>query len=126
MPLFPGYTFCRFNPQRRLPILQIPGVMEIVSFNSQPAPVPDHEISAVRSIVETELAIRPWPFLQVGQKVRISKGPLTGVEGFVVEFKHGFRLVVSITILNRSVAAELDGAWVTPDVSHSLPLCVPR
>lgn len=114
VPLFPGYTFCRFDPQRRLPILQVPGVMDIVSVGNRPMPVPEAEISAVRSMIETELAVQPWPFLHVGQKVRISKGPLTGVEGFLVEFKHNFRLVVSIAILNRSVAAELDGAWVTP------------
>lgn len=120
VPLFPGYTFCRFDPQRRLPILQTPGVMDIVSFGNRPTPVPETEISAVRSVVETNLAVQPWPFLQVGQKVRISKGPLTGVEGFLVEFKHSFRLVVSITILNRSVAAELDGAWITPVTGNSL------
>jgi transcription antitermination factor NusG len=124
VPLFPGYTFCRFNPQRRLPILKTPGVMDIVSFEGRPAPIPDHQIASVRSVVETDLAVRPWPFLQVGQKVRINKGPLAGVEGFLMEFKQGFRLVVSITILNRSVSAELDGAWVTPDMSHSLPACV--
>lgn len=120
VPLFPGYTFCRFNPQRRLPILQIPGVIDVVSFGNQPAPVPEDEILAVRSVIETDLAVRPWPFLQVGQKLRISKGPLSGVEGFLVEFKQSFRLVVSITILNRSVAAELDGAWVTPCTGHLL------
>jgi transcription antitermination factor NusG len=126
VPLFPGYTFCRFDPQRRLPILQTPGIMDVVSFANQPAPVPEDEISAVRAVVETDLGVRPWPFLQVGQKVRINKGPLTGVEGFLVEFKHGFRLVVSITILNRSVAAELDGAWVTPEINHSvLPQVAP-
>lgn len=120
VPLFPGYTFCRFDPERRLPILQVPGVVNIVSFGSRPEPVPDDEISAVRTMVETDLAVRPWPFLRVGQRVRIRKGPLTGAEGFLVEFKNSFRLVVSITILNRSVAAELDGAWVTPDGGFSL------
>lgn len=119
VPLFPGYTFCRFNAERRLPILQIPGVVNIVSFGNQPAAIPENEISTVRTVVETDLTVRPWPFLQIGQKVRIQKGPLAGVEGFLVEFKHSFRLVVSITILNRSVAAELDGSWVTPDSNGS-------
>lgn len=115
VPLFPGYTFCRFDPERRLPILQVPGVVNIVSFGNRPEPVAEDEISAVRTMVETKLAVRPWPFLHVGQRVRIRKGPLAGAEGFLVEFKNSFRLVVSITILNRSVAAELDGAWVTPE-----------
>jgi transcription antitermination factor NusG len=120
VPLFPGYTFCRFNAERRLPILQIPGVVNIVSFGNHPAPIPENEISTVRSVVETDLAVRPWPFLQVGQKVRIQKGPLAGVEGFLVEFKHSFRLVVSVTLLNRSVAAEVDGSWVKPDSNGSV------
>jgi transcription antitermination factor NusG len=123
VPLFPGYAFCRFDPERRLPVLQVPGVMSIVSFGNRPEPVPEHEISAVRSVVETDLAVQPWPFLEIGQKVRISKGPLTGIEGFLLEFKHSFRLVVSITILNRSVAAELDGAWVTPEKTPSPANC---
>lgn len=123
IPLFPGYTFCRFNPERRLPILQVPGVVDIVSFGKRPESVPDDEIAAVRTIVETDLGIRPWPFLRVGQKVRVRKGPLTGAEGFLVEFKNGFRLVVSITILNRSVAAELDGAWIEPTNDFSPTSC---
>lgn len=123
VPLFPGYTFCRFDPQRRLPILQIPGVMDVVNFGNRPAVVPECEISAVRSVVDSDLVVRPWPFLKVGQKVRINKGPLTGVEGFLLEFKQSYRLVVSITILNRSVAAELDGAWVTPETGHSAAAC---
>jgi len=120
VPLFPGYTFCRFNPERRLPILQVPGVVNVVSFGKLPEPIPHEEIAAVRSLVETDLSVRPWPFLQVGQKVRIHNGPLTGVEGLLVEFKSNYRLVVSVNILQRSVAAELDGAWVTPE--NSFPL----
>ena len=116
-PLFPGYVFCQLNPIYRLPVLKTPGVVNLVGIGNQPEAVPEAEIAAVRSIVETTLPARPWPFLSVGQRVRIHKGPLTGVEGFLVEFKAGYRIVVSITLLQRSVAAELDGSWVRPEPS---------
>jgi len=115
VPLFSGYTFCRLDAQYRLPVLKTPGVVSIVGMGKRPEPVPEEEIAAVRSIVETKLPAQPWPFLHVGQRIRVTKGPLSGVEGFLVEFKGKYRIVVSVRLLQRSVAAELDGAWVTPD-----------
>ncbi len=115
VPVFPGYLFCRFDLQDRLHLLKTPGVVSLVGVGRTPEAVSDEEITAVRSIVEKTLTARPWPFLHVGQKVRINKGPLTGVEGFLVEFKSSYRVVVSISLLQRSVAAEVDGAWVDPE-----------
>jgi transcription antitermination factor NusG len=113
-PLFPGYVFCRFDPVRRVPVLSCPGVVNIVSFDGHPIPVPDAEIQAVRKLVGSSLRVQPHPFLACGQKVRIESGPLSGVEGLVVEVNKRFRLVVSVPLLQRSIAVEIDRAYVNP------------
>jgi transcriptional antiterminator NusG len=115
IPLFPGYTFCRIDPQYRLPLLKLPGVVNLVGVANQPEPIPDVEICAIRTIIDTKLAVQPWPFLHVGQNVRIQKGPLAGVEGILVGFKSDYRIVVSVKLLQRSIAAQLDGSWVIPE-----------
>jgi transcription antitermination factor NusG len=119
LPLFPGYLFCRTNDDRRLPILTTPGVRDIVGFGKTPAPIPEFEIDAVRRFIHCDLKVKPWPFLRIGQKVTIQKGPLSGIEGILQEFKGGCRVVVSISLLQRSIAAELDGTWVRSDSGSS-------
>lgn len=114
LPLFPGYLFCRSEQPRRLPILTTPGVRDIVGFGNIPATIPDAEINAVRRFIDSKLNIQPWPFLRTGQVVRIERGPLAGVEGILKEVKGNYRVVVSISLLQRSIAAELDGSWVRP------------
>lgn len=114
LPLFPGYLFCRFDFQRRLPILMSPGIVNIVGGRTAPEPVPEAEIATVRAIVESHLRAEPWPFLEMGQPVRIFDGPLAGVEGILVDSKGRHRLVVSITLLQRSIAAEIEARWVRP------------
>jgi len=113
-PLFPGYVFCRLNIQLRLPILQTPGVVSFVEFGRTPLPVEDHEIEALQAIMKSGLPAAPWPFLQAGQRVRMNGGPLRDIEGVLIEVKNRFRLVVSIALLQRSVAAEVDRESVTP------------
>lgn len=112
--LFPGYVFCRVDPRERLPVLKTPGVVGLVSFGKAPAPIPDHEIEAVQKMLRSELPVVAWPFLQTGQKVLVERGPLAGLEGILTEFKRQYRIVVSIVLLQRSVAAELDADWVRP------------
>jgi transcription antitermination factor NusG len=112
--VFPGYVFCRLDPEHRLPVLTIPGVVNLVAFGKGPEPIPDHEIDCVRRMVASGLLITPWPFLKAGQRVLIEHGPLAGVEGILQEIKKTYRLVVSITLLQRSVAAEIDRAWIRP------------
>ena len=107
-PLFPGYVFCRFDPNNRLPILTTPGVVSIVGVARTPAPIAEDEIRAVQRIVASGLTARPWPFLQVGQRVVIEKGALAGTEGILLELKNRYRIVVSISLLQRSIAAEID------------------
>jgi transcription antitermination factor NusG len=113
-PLFPGYIFCRIDPRNQLAVLTTPGVVQIVGFGKAPAPVEESEIAALRAIVNYELPAKPWPYLREGQRVRIEYGPLTGVEGILLKFKNQHRLVASVTLLQRSVAVELDDDWVSP------------
>jgi len=113
-PFFPGYVFCRFNPENRLPVLTTVGVVSVVGIGKIPAPVEDHEISALQSVVTSGFRTQTWPFLRVGQTVRIEAGPLTGIEGMLVAVKNSSRLVVSVTLLQRSVAVEIDHLWAYP------------
>jgi len=111
-PLFPGYLFCRFDINNRLPILTTPGVIQVVGFNRTPIPVEDAEIDAIQNLVASGFPSQPWPFLQAGDRVQINSGPLRGLEGLLVELKGSHRLVVSVTLLQRSVAVEIDSALV--------------
>jgi transcription antitermination factor NusG len=113
-PLFPGYLFCRFNPQNRLPILKTPGVVQIVGFNNIPAAVEEAEILAIQKLATSGVQHQPHPFLTVGEGVRINAGPLLGLEGILTDLKSGHRLVLSVSLLQRSVAVEIDSAFITP------------
>src|SRR5271154_6134433 len=113
-PLFPGYLFCRFDPHNRLPILKTPGVIQIVGFNNIPAAVNDNEILSIQRLVSSGLQHQPCPFLAVGDRVRISAGPLSGLEGLLTDIKGSHRLVLSVSLLQRSVAVEIDSAFITP------------
>ncbi len=119
-PLFPGYAFCRFDAARRLPVLTTPGVVSIVGTSAGPIPIEDREIESVRALVSSGLVVGPWPFLREGQYVAVVDGPLTGVEGVVITVKNQYRLVVSITLLQRSVSVEIDRAWVQPISSRRI------
>ena len=79
-PLFPGYVFCRFDVSKRLPILMTPGIVRIISFGGEPAPIDAEEIETIRSILGSGLAAEPFPYLREGQRVRITQGPLKDVE----------------------------------------------
>lgn len=120
-PLFPGYLFCRLNPQDRLPILKTPGVIQIVGCNRTPTAVDEQEIQAIQRMLVSGIPNQPWPFLATGDRVRIESGPLSGLEGILVEFKGNHRLVLSVTLLQRSVAVEIDSAFVTSLRSSSVP-----
>jgi transcription antitermination factor NusG len=112
-PLFPGYLFCRFNPHNRLPILKTPGVTQIVGYNHVPVPVDEQEIEAIRRLVASGVPKSPCAYLEVGSRVRIEAGALRGLEGILMELKGKRRLVLSITLLRRSVAVEIDSDAVS-------------
>ncbi len=125
-PLFPGYLFCRLDPQYRLPILKTPGVIQIVGNNRIPAPIDEAEISAIQTLVASGLQTQPWPFLAVGERVRIESGSLRGLDGVVVKMKENHRLVVSISLLRRSVAVEIDSSLVEPFSRSAAPCMEPQ
>jgi transcription antitermination factor NusG len=119
VPLFPGYVFAQFDVDRRLPVLTTPGVVHVVPPNQAPVAVDEEELNSVRIAVDSGLPLGPYPFLQVGQQVVITRGSMTGLEGILVQVKRTFRLVVSVTLLQRSVAVEIDRDWIRPLSSSS-------
>jgi transcription antitermination factor NusG len=120
LPLFPGYVFSRFDITRRLPILTTPGVVHVVGFGQKPEPINEDEISAIQRFVASGLVVEPWPFLQVGDTVVVECGALAGLEGILVEKKNQYRMVVSLTLLRRSVAVEIDRDWIRPTMRAPL------
>jgi transcription antitermination factor NusG len=114
LPLFPGYLFCRFDVCDRLPILTTPGVISIVGAGKTAIPVDDEEIEAIRAVLRSGLAAQPWPFLRAGSKVYLKGGPLEGVEGIITNTDKVCRLIISVSLLQRSVAVEIDREWARP------------
>jgi transcription antitermination factor NusG len=114
LPLFPGYVFVQGNLSRRLQVLTTPGVHMILSRGEQIAVVPDDEILAIRRAVEGSYRIEPHPFLKCGERVRVTRGSLEGVEGILVRKKNLYRLVLSVDMLARSVGVEVDASDVEP------------
>jgi transcription antitermination factor NusG len=114
-PLFAGYLFSRFEPSRWVNVVKLPGVFRVVSFCGKPAPVEEAELLGIRTIMNSGVAASPWPYLAEGQRVGIDKGPLRGLQGIIVSMRGAYRLVVSVTLLQRSVAAEIERDWVTPE-----------
>jgi transcription antitermination factor NusG len=114
LPLFPGYVFCCFNPSKRMPILATPGVVIIVGAGKIPEPVKQSEIDSIQIVAEAGHTVQPWPFLRQDQRIRIEAGPLAGIEGTLLTVKDQLRLVVSITLLQRSMAVEVDQEVVRP------------
>ena len=113
-PLFRGYIFAHFALQQKLPILQTAGVVRLVGLNGGPAPVPEEQIEAIRKMVECELPYDPHPYLKEGMRVRVARGPLQGAEGILIEKKKNYRLVVSIDLIQKAVAVDIDSADVEP------------
>jgi len=117
VPLFPGYLFCRMNPHNRRPILMTPGVIQIVGIGKTPIAVEEEEIAAIQRAGKSGMPLMPWPYMQVGQVARIKEGPLKGLIGKVVRIKSGAKLVLSVSLLQRSVAVEIDRGWISEGVA---------
>jgi len=114
MVLFPGYVFVHLNLRNRLGVLRAPGVVQFVTFQGQPAAVPDSEIRALESSLSAGLRPQPHPYLRQGRKVRVKSGPLMDAEGVMIRRKERFRLVLSIDLIMRSVMVEVDEADAEP------------
>lgn len=112
VPLFAGYVFCRLQLSNRLPILTIPGVVTIVGNGKTPIAIDETEIANLQSTVKSGVPAEPWPFIQIGQRVRIERGPLCGLEGILLDFRGHQRLILSVTLLQRSVSVDVERAWV--------------
>jgi transcription antitermination factor NusG len=115
LPLFPGYVCCRFDAHTTMPILSTPGVLRVIAIRSVPVPLSEIEISSLQTAIKAQLPVEPFPFLATGQKVRITSGVLAGVEGIVLGPKPNLRLVLSITLLQRSVLLEIDRQHVSTE-----------
>jgi transcription antitermination factor NusG len=114
LPLFAGYVLCRFELGDRARVLNTPGVRRLVGFGGIPAPIEDGEIGWIQAVAASRLPMGPWPFLKPGDRVRVERGPLRGVEGTLLREKDGLRLVVGIELLNRALAVELEPDMVAP------------
>jgi len=111
-PLFPGYCFARFDAADRLPVLKCAGVVSIVSFDGQPAPIPEAEIAGIRTLVDSDLAYDPCPLINEGDMVEVRHGPLKGVVGRLVRKGAHARLVLSVELIGQGVSVEVDAADV--------------
>jgi transcription antitermination factor NusG len=112
MPLFPGYVFLKSTLDNKIEILSTPGVFFIVESAGHACPIPEQEIQAIRTITQSDVRFEPHPFLKTGEFVRIRTGPLAGIGGIFLKPKNKYRVVVSIELLRKAVAIEVDAANV--------------
>lgn len=121
LPLFPGYVFSRFDAGSRSRILGTPGLFDIVRCGKEPAPIPEKEVLALQQAVDCGRPVEPWPHLAVGELVEMDGGPLIGLTGKVLEIKNSVRLVLSVTLLNRSILIEIQREWIRPVRADATP-----
>lgn len=115
LPLIPGYVFCRSYRFALLPVLKTPGVMDVVRTGRSPASIPAEEINALDRAINASLRVEPYPYFEIGHKLEICRGPLAGVPGTVIEYRNTKRLILSVSILRRSVLVHVDLTAVTDD-----------
>jgi transcription antitermination factor NusG len=114
LPLFPGYVFSRFDVEVRLPILTTPGVLAVAGVGRTPQALDEGEVEQVRRVTATGYPAQPWPYLGIGQRVRITAGPLTGVEGLLLQRRGETRVVLSLTHLEKSISVMVESDAVRP------------
>lgn len=112
LPLFGGYLFCRFDVDKRLPILQTPGVINVVGKGKVPYPVDLTQIENIRAAVNSGQNVQPWPRLDLGERVRVEFGPLRGIEGTLLRYKNATQLILAIDLMQRAIAVEVEEDWV--------------
>jgi transcription antitermination factor NusG len=117
--LFPGYIFCKFNPEERLRLLCTVSVISVIGDGTRPIPIDPEEFTAIRQIVTSKVKSEPFVGEVSGREVLIEKGPLAGLRGIIVKAKNSCRLVVTVSLLNRSIAAEIDHDGVRLLPAHS-------
>jgi transcription antitermination factor NusG len=107
LPMFPGYLFVRIDIQEQLPVLQTAGVAQFVGFGRKPVALPDEEIRQLAAAMARGVDVAPHPYLTIGDRVRIRRGPLAGLTGILARDKQGLRVVLSVELISRSVSVEL-------------------
>jgi transcription antitermination factor NusG len=112
-PVFPGYVFCYFDVNRRLPILTVPGVVGIVGRGKVPEPVQDEEMQYIRTLAASDVPRKPSVYIAEGDHIRVTGGPLAGVEGVLLREKDSDYLVISVTLLQRSLKVEMEREWIS-------------
>jgi len=113
-PLFPGYLFCRFEQENRGPVVTLTPVVRVVGIGRTPMPVDSDELGAIRRVVESGVPYKPWPYLNVGERVKLVAGPLAGLTGILTAERGDDRVVVSVGLIQRSVASEVSRSWLAP------------
>ena len=111
-PIFQGYLFVRIPLRKQLEVLQTRGSVRLIGFNAQPVPISERELEVVRRFVHEEIAVDPYPYLAMGNRVYVRSGPLRGVEGFIVRKDKHARLVISLDLLFQSISVQVDEALV--------------
>lgn len=119
-PAFPAYVFCHFAPERRGLVLSTPGVVSVIGAGREPIPIPEVEMAPLRVLERAKSWAEPWPYLSVGEMVRIKRGPLEGLTGILTECRKKTTIIVSVSLLQRSVAVELDRSLVESVLPNSI------
>ena len=125
-PVFPGYVFVRMidSPESRLRVVRTTGAVRILGGANSIEPIADTEVESVRQLAASKLPLAPYPFLREGMRVRVRRGALQGLEGFLVRVKSQERLVISVGLLSQSVAVETDACDIEPCQSFGRPPCI--
>lgn len=114
LPLFPGYVFVRLALRDRLQVLQVPGVARLVGFNGTPTALPREDIETLRTSLSSGVRAQPHPYVTLGRRMRVKTGSLMGLEGVLVRKKNSTRFVISIDLIMRSVAVEIEASELEP------------
>jgi transcription termination/antitermination protein NusG len=124
MPLFSGYVFCLMDGDVAGKLITTPGVIRVVGDGRRPLAVAREEIESIRRVVQAGFQAEPWEALQEGRRVRVGRGPLRGAEGVVLRVKNRHRLIIAVSVLQRSVAVEIDPEWVSipPEDLHAIAM----
>ncbi len=113
-PLFSGYVLCHFPLEERIRVLDTPGVARIVGFGGAPAAIDKREIEEIQQVMASHFPVQPWPYLKAGDRVRVERGPLRGMEGTLLSSNDRPRLVIGVEMLQRSLAVEVDPDMLVP------------
>jgi transcription antitermination factor NusG len=114
LPLFPSYIFVRIALRDRLRVIEVPGFVRLVGFNSLPHPLPEADINRMKDALNKGVLAEPYPYLTVGTRVEIRNGPMQGMTGILLRRQNECRVVISVDLIMRSMAVEVEAEDVVP------------